>query len=173
MKKLLPILIVLLIVSANVWAQKTATKFGYSWEYPKNWDKEKMDSDEIFLTPESENSTVTFVTIKSFDLRGDEDSVAEDILNFMMREVGTSDPSTFQDMATEEVTYNGVSGVLLSGSYLDDDFEFTDFKGLFIMKNNRKGIMAFGSVYDAGDMNEAFDRMDQVEAILKSTRKAN
>lgn len=171
MKKLLPILTLMLIISANLWAQKSTTKFGYSWHYPKDWDKEKMDSDEIFLTPASEKNTVTFVTIKSFDMKGDDAS--EEILNFMMREVGTSNREDFKDTNVEEVTYNGVEVIYISGSYLDDDFEFTDFRGLFIEKNNRKAVMAFGTVYDGGDIEEALERLNQVEEILESTRKAN
>lgn len=171
MKKTIIITTLILTVSVQIWAQKTAIKFGYSWEYPSDWDKEKMDADEIFLTPTTERKTITFITIKSFDIR--DENVRDEVWNFMMQEIGTDDKETIKEA---EVTYMQVDGdeaAYISGSYLDDDFEFTDFRGLFILRNDKRVIAAFDSVYDGGDMDEAIDRLAQVEAILQSAKKAN
>lgn len=171
MKKLLFITTLILITNTQIWAQKKATKFGYSWEYPSDWDKEKMDSDEIFLTPSSERKTITFVTIKSFDIR--DENVRDEVWNFMMQEIGTNDKETIKEAEVEYIQVDGDEAAYISGSYLDDDFEFTDFRGLFILRNDKKVIAAFASVYDGGDIDEAIDRLTQVETILQSAKKNN
>ncbi|HAI76860.1 MAG TPA: hypothetical protein DCM08_11490 [Microscillaceae bacterium] len=169
MKKFILTSILLVVMVATSWAQ-TTSKFGYSWLIPSGWESDKIDKDEIYLTPKNEKKTVSFVSIKVFPTK-DEATAYEEAGRFMLRELGTKDEKAFDDAKTEMVNYNGVDAALMTGAYLNDDLEFTDYKALLIFEKKRI-VIVMGSVWDGGDMMEAAQWGQDIDYILQSTKKS-
>jgi len=168
MKKVFTLFLFAFIITQGVFAQGTVNKFGFSWDYPSGWEAERVSGNEGYLTPSYEQTTVTFVSMKSFSLRNENDPT-EEIKSFLLSELGTSDESAFDDAESEQVFYGGITGFTLKGIYMDEDFEMTDYYA-YVTQKGKKVVVVIGSIYNGGDFDASYDRLVEVEGIIESIR---